>query len=392
MAPKRFLFAMLLAAAAPPATASFFQDYLVDPGDGMLDASRYLSEVPMGFLPVPTIISEPAVGYGLGIGALFFHESEEQRNQRTDAGVLLPENISVAGLGATENGTWVAALGHMGFWREDSLRYRGLVAYGSVFLEFYSLPGVGELPRPVELKMDGPFVFQDLKWRIPGSSVFVGARQLYGSIETRLASSDETALLTPQASEYAVDAFNNSTTTSGIGALVEFDSRDNPFNPQTGYYYFVNYTVFDGSIGSDVDYQSFEFTGLNYWPLGDRFNFGLRLEVDGVNSDEEARLPPYVPPYIKLRGVPASRYQGNRVAVAEIQLDYRIDERWKVGVFTGTGRAADSFSALSDAEAINSYGAGFRYLIARRYGFAMGLDVARSKVDTAVYIQAGSNW
>lgn len=114
--------------------------------------------------------------------------------------------------------------------------------------------------------------------------------------------------------------------------------------------------------------------------------------MDGVNSDEEARLPPYVPPYIKLRGVPASRYQGNRVVVAEIQLDYKLDERWKLGVFTGTGRAAASFSALSDVESVNSYGAGFRYLIARRYGFAMGLDVAKSKVDTAFYIQAGSNW
>lgn len=185
MASKRHLLALLMALAAPPAGANFFQDYLVDPGDGMLDASRYLSEVPMGFLPVPTVITEPAVGFGLGIGALFFHESEEQRAQRTDTGVLLPENISVAGLAATENGTWVGALGHMGFWREDTLRYRGLMAYGSVNLEFYSLPGVGELPAPVELNMDGPFVFQDLKWRIPGTAVFIGARQLFGKIETR---------------------------------------------------------------------------------------------------------------------------------------------------------------------------------------------------------------
>jgi hypothetical protein len=88
---------MLTGLCASMARADFFRDYVIDPEDGQLDASRYLSEVPLGFLPVPTIITEPAVGFGVAAGALFFHDSDQQRKQRTQQGAMPPENISILG-------------------------------------------------------------------------------------------------------------------------------------------------------------------------------------------------------------------------------------------------------------------------------------------------------
>lgn len=388
----RFRALWLLLLAAGPARAGFFEEYLRDPEDGQLDASRYLSEVPLGFLPVPAVISEPAVGYGLAVGAVFFHESAEQRRHRTSEGVLLPENISVVGLGGTENGTWFSGLGHLGFWHEDTLRYRGFLGYGSINLNFYSLPGVGELPGPVELNLEGPFLLQELKYRLSGSSVFLGARQMYRGVETRFESLPGPASLPPPVQEWFDGNIGRDPKTSGLGVIAEYDSRDNPFDPQRGYYYSTYYVLFDDAIGSDVDYDSFNVSALNYWVLNEHFNLALRLQLDGVGAAEDQQLPAYVPPYIDLRGVPASRYQGNRVAVAEIQVDYKLNPRWKLGVFTGGGRAAAALDELGSAERVHSYGAGFRYLVARRYGFVMGIDVARGPDDTAVYIKAGSTW
>lgn len=382
----------LLLVAAGSARADFFEEYLRDPEDGQLDASRYLSEVPLGFLPVPAVISEPAVGFGLAIGAVFFHESAAQRRQRTDEGVLLPENISIVGLGGTENGSWFSGLGHLGFWRRDTLRYRGFLGYGSVNLKFYSLPGVGELPAPVELNLQGPFVLQEIKFRLPGSSVFLGARQMYRGVETRFESFPGNGVLPPPVLEWFDENLDRDPTTSGLGPVAEYDSRDNPFNPQRGFYYSAYYMVFDEAIGSDVDYDSFYLSGLNYWILNERFNLALRVQLEGVGADDAQDLPVYVPPYIDLRGVPASRYQGNRVAVAEVQVDYKLNPRWKIGVFSGAGRAAEALDELGSAEHVHSYGTGFRYLVARRYGFVMGVDVARGPDDTAVYIKAGSTW
>ncbi|MAB43247.1 MAG: glyceraldehyde-3-phosphate dehydrogenase, partial [Pseudomonadales bacterium] len=47
---------------------------------------------------------------------------------------------------------------------------------------------------------------------------------------------------------------------------------------------------------------------------------------------------------------------------------------------------------LGAASSVSNLGGGFRYLVAERYGFWMGADVARGPEESAFYIQAGSSW
>ena len=93
-----------------------------------------------------------------------------------------------------------------------------------------------------------------------------------------------------------------------------------------------------------------------------------------------------------LRGIPAARYQGNAVAVIEGEVTRQIDPRWSINIFAGVGRADGTFSELSDSASRVTRGAGFRYLVARRYGFEMGIDVAKGPDDSILYIQAGTAW
>ncbi|STE16785.1 Uncharacterised protein [Escherichia coli] len=74
---------------------------LIDPEDGMLDMSRYLQENRYGFLPIPVVITEPAVGYGGGVFGLFLHG----KGQQVD-GQFIPPAMTALGGGATDNGTW----------------------------------------------------------------------------------------------------------------------------------------------------------------------------------------------------------------------------------------------------------------------------------------------
>ncbi|WP_416000063.1 hypothetical protein [Citrobacter portucalensis] len=74
---------------------------LIDHEDGMVDMSRYLQENPYGFLPIPLVITEPAVGYG---GGLFLHGKGRQVD-----GQFIPPAMSAFGGGGTQNGTAVAA-------------------------------------------------------------------------------------------------------------------------------------------------------------------------------------------------------------------------------------------------------------------------------------------
>ena len=401
-ASNKLLIASLLLSLMPTVNAaSFIDKYMFDPDDGMLDASRYLSEVPLGFLPVPTIITEPATGNGLALLGVFFHESDEQKKQRithsdNSKHFVLPSNISLVGAGATANGSKGFGFGHMGFWLKDTVRYKGYMLYSDFNLDFYSLGGT-DLKRPIELNINGPIVLQELKMRLGESKWFLGGRQVYRSVETSLANVKDVSFFPTDTLNDTVNTFfdhhlSQSVTTSGFGLLAEFDSRNNPMNPEHGYDYQMHITRFDDAIGSDVDYMSYHFSGLNYWQFSEKYLFALRLQYDGVNANDEVKLPSYVPPSVDLRGVPAIRYQGNKAAVSEIEFTYKYNYRWKFNAFTGIGRAAQSFSELSSAESVHNYGVGFRYLIAKRYGFTMGTDLAKGPEDTVVYIQAGATW
>lgn len=377
------------------ASASFFENYMIDTQDGMLDGSRFLSETRAGFLPVPILITEPALGEGLGLAGVFFHESSKQSaGKPSDGQSVLPENISIVGLGGTRNGTKGAGLGHVGFWLDDHLRYRGFVLYGDVNLDFYSLADQ-QLNRPIKLNIAGPAVIQELKARLPDSNWFLGGRQIYRQVESNLKSRVSLPLptLEDKVNTFLQNQMGRESITSGLGLLADYDSRDNPLNPQSGYSHQFRYTVFDDAIGSDVDYTSYQWEGLGYWKLSEQFNLGVRMQYDGVSADDGEVLPSYVAPSINLRGVPMNRYQGRAVAVAEVELTWRFTPRWSTNVFTGGGRAANSFGDLhDDAQLANSVGMGFRYLIASRYGVVMGADIARGPEDTAFYIQAGAAW
>jgi hypothetical protein len=44
------------------------------------------------------------------------------------------------------------------------------------------------------------------------------------------------------------------------------------------------------------------------------------------------------------------------------------------------------------SENVTAGGAGFRYLVARRYGLQMGVDVADGPDDTVLYVVFGNAW
>lgn len=374
-----------------------------DPLDGRFDASNFLVENAYGFLPVPIIITDPAVGGGLGMVGLFFHESEEQQEQRLEAlresddgaRYLLPPSVSAVAGAYTGNDSWFTGGGHMGFFRQGAIRYMGGGGFGDVNLDFF---GVGDISftRPVELNTQAGMVLNSLKFKLGGSRFFAGLTQRFISARIEpvsLGDLDGSFLpppLQPQWQEIMTRLMTQDVVLSALGAVIEFDSRDNFFSPHSGYQYSLEHLWYRDQIGSDIDYELLTFSGHNYWAVNDRFRAGLRLAADYASTG--GLLPPFATPGIVLRGIPAMRYQGNAVVVAEAELTWQIDQRWSVNAFAGGGRAAKDLDDLGDQPTRVVRGGGFRYLIARRYGFEMGMDVARGPEDTVFYIQAGTAW
>ena len=374
------------------AASGIFTDKL----DGNLDASRYLSENAYGFLPVPIIITDPAVDGGLGMMGLFFHESKEEQAARLKtmqdesndkaSHSLMPPSISAAFGAYTGNDSFFIGGGHLGFFNKGSIRYMGGGGYGDINVNFY---GFGDLPLPAPLAINtqATAIMQTLKFKLGESAFYFGPMHRYVDAQVSIINSGDLINKIPSNLR---PALSTNIVTSGAGLTVEYDSRDNFYSPTDGLKYEFNYLWFDDVFGSDVDYTLAELTALNYFKITDHWRTAIRVEANYINSDQV--LPPYATPYISMRGIPAARYQGQSVALSELEVAYRINLRWELSAFAGIGKASDSFSDFSDSDSRVSKGIGFRYLIARRYDFNMGIDIAKGPEDTVFYIQAGSAW
>jgi hypothetical protein len=371
-----------------------------DPLDGKFDASNYLSENAAGFLPVPIIITEPAVDGGLGMMGIIFHEDDVQAEKRKRAmrtsenpsKHLLPPNVSALMGAYTGNESWLVGGGHMGFLKQGRIRYAVGVGYGDIDLDYYSLGDVN-LSRPLTINTEAAFLMQSLKFKVADWPLYIGPLQRY--IDTQVSPGNDIAeVLPPGTPGDIVDIITDLTTVdvsaSGLGLEIEYDLRDNFFTPQSGHYLDFKYAAYRDAIGSDLDYDWYEFTGYSYFRMSDHWRLGLRLALEAADSDDA--LPPFALPAISMRGIPAARYQGNYVGALEGEVTWQPNLRWGVLGFVGAGRAAFDSSDFGSSPSQISQGIGFRYQLARLYGLHVGLDVARGPEDTVWYIQVGSAW
>ena len=150
----------------------------------MFDTSHWLAER-KGFFPIPIIITEPAVGFGLGAALLFLHDPLSGKT--ADGETFDPQNVdekgrlippSVSGLfGAyTENGTWFVGGAHMGVWKNDDIRYIGALAQASANLKFYGLSGTSG--SGLNFNIEPTIFLQQIKFRLADSDFFAGVEYL----------------------------------------------------------------------------------------------------------------------------------------------------------------------------------------------------------------------
>jgi hypothetical protein len=347
------------------------KDLFRDPQDGAVDASEWLLDR-KGFLPVPIVITEPAVGYGAGAALVFFRESLRERQATVKPGErLTPPDIYLAAFAATENGTKVMGAGGLVTFDQDRWRWRGFVGVPDVNLDFYGVGGnTGTTDRKVAYNIDGLISSQQAMRRLGETNNWIVGRWIHLDLDATFDSSRPQPVLPP---------LSRAVKSSGLGGSLEHDSRDNFFTASRGWKLFAESVFYSPDFGSDEEYQTYRAQLLAYFPLAKDFILGGRVDARAARGD----VPFYQVPFIEMRGIPFFRYQDENVALAELELRWNVTSRWALVGFLGTGHAGETASA---------YGVGFRRLMARRLGIYMGVDIARGPEETAIYIQAGSAW
>ena len=356
------------AAAAPTGRSRF-----LDPDDGQFDVSSVLEHA-YGFLPIPLVITEPAVGYGGGAAAMFVRP----RAAAGQEGWARP-NLSAVGGFATENGTWMGFAADSSRWFDERLQTVAAAGTGKINLDFY---GAGlDLPQ-----LDQPFRYSlvftgavaQANWKLaPKSHWALGLRYVYADVNPQPRDQD----LLPNLSRRV--------TVSAPTAVLEYDSRNSLFTPTRGIYSETSYLVARDALGSSADFERLQQVLLGWKTLAHEVTLGACANYAWSSQG----TPFFLRPYIALRGVPAMRYQGDQMASLEVEARWQFAGRWSVVPFVGVGATRlDHSLAGTDSQSVASGGIGLRYELARKFGLHAGLDLAHSPGTTVVYLQVGNAW
>lgn len=348
---------------------------LIDPDDGWLDASGFL-DTAYGFVPVVAPITEPAVGYG-AVGALVFidrdPDGERQRYVR-------PNIAAIGGL-ATENGTRGVFGGHLGTWMDGRLRTLVAVADADVNLEYFGLGGdrnPGDVPFGYAIEARGGVAGGN--YRIGDTPLWVGMR--YARVNTRVTFDVGDPVLP------GVVPGDRDLRLAALTPSLTLDMRDNFFTPTHGWYLDLSAPLFREALGGDRDFETLALTAMHYRPLSDTLFFSVR---GGARTSSD-RTPFFLRPYVWLRGVQVLSVQGEQAAEFEAELRWQLHSRFGLVGFGGAGLARSDTAVGDQDEIVTAGGAGFRYLLARKYGLHMGIDLAFGPDDPVLYVIFGSAW
>jgi hypothetical protein len=338
------------------------------------------------FLPIPIFITEPAIGVGLGVALAYFHkregdvDSESSIPRAMTAGTpgaaikkkKPPPTISTVVGAYADSGSWGGGFAHSTSWRKDRIRYSGALAYMNVKSTIY------RFDVPFDFDIKGGILHQNLKFRLGESNFFLGGKL--------------SALASEAAVELGIDRpfelGEGDATDVGLAAQALFETRDNTMTPNQGMLIELAAWRYDEALGGDYNYWRLDFKFNSFHRLSNRFVLGWRIETEAVDG----KPPFWSYPWVTLRGVPAMRYQNERVGVLEIEGRYNLADRWGVVGFVGRGKTDGDNPAFETQDRIFAGGVGGRYFFLPEEDLWVGIDIARGPEDTYWYIQVGHAW
>src|SRR6218665_1899140 len=104
-------------------------DHKLDMSDFLIDAN--------GFIPMPIIVTEPALGgFGVGVAPIFITR-RKPATDREGRPVRIPPDVTGGAVLYTVNNSWAALAFRSGTWLKAGSKYRVGGGYANINMEFY---------------------------------------------------------------------------------------------------------------------------------------------------------------------------------------------------------------------------------------------------------------
>lgn len=264
---------------------------------------------------------------------------------------------------------------------KDHLAFYGELGYYKYSYYFYGI-GNNQAPDYKELyKVNYPRVRLNLLTGIH-SKLYIGLRYWYEnySIVEKEAGKQLATDLTITGSSGGV--------TSGVGPVINIDTRDNLFSPSHGWFLDAGFQFYSKSTGSTFHYNRFSFDLSKYYAVGKKSVIAANLFTDVVEGNAPFNQLALLGGNKKMRGYYEGRYRDKDLV--ELGLEYRfpVYRRFGAVVFYNAGAVDNTINHIVE-HVVESYGLGLRYLLNKKDKINLRFDAAYGYNSSGYYFTIG---
>jgi outer membrane protein assembly factor BamA len=178
--------------------------------------------------------------------------------------------------------------------------------------------------------------------------------------------------------------------TSGVGILLDYDTRDSKFYPHSGSFLDVNTNFAGEALGSDRNYQKYEIGCNLYREIGESKILAWRTTACFMGGDA---------PYYDLcmfggesdamRGYIGGQYRDDVSLTTQVEYRWRFYKRLGMVAFAGIGEVAPKLSEMNTENILHSFGGGIRFRASEEQRVNLSIDYAVGKDSDALYFRIG---
>ena len=324
-------------------------------------------------LPIP--IANPTIGNGLGAVSMYLFQ----------AGQNAPPSSLYLGGFWTDTESWGGGLGTQTYFSDDRYRLAGFLGYFDVNVDFYGIgSGAGDTGIPTPINQSGPMFVPSFLFRI-ADNLYLGPSYRFMSIESSVDKQGlppgHPGLLLPDKSRIK---------SSGLGIVLDYDTKDNKFSPRSGFFLEVNTNFSNQAFGSDRDYSQFTIGYNLYKEIGEEQILAWRATGCSAGGD----VPFYElcmlgSVFDSIRGYVAGQYRDEISITTQLEYRSKLYKRLGMVAFGGVGQVAPELGELTSDNILGSIGVGIRFMASEEAQVNLSLDYARGKDSDAWYFRIG---
>jgi outer membrane protein assembly factor BamA len=175
---------------------------------------------------------------------------------------------------------------------------------------------------------------------------------------------------------------------SGFGVSLDWDTRDGVLYPRKGVFFQLTADTYGAMTGSDFAFTSFKLDCREYFLVAPDQVLALQAYFRSNSGEVPFHKLALLGGESLMRGYYTGRFRDRDILA--IQAEYRVMVTKRIGV-VGFAGLADVFPAFAELELKTikySVGTGVRYMINKREGTTLRLDMAWGKSSFGLYLTA----